>query len=60
MKKHQLIPHQTVGWWIEELKAFDPKLPVVLLAGADDPMFMLSIYESEINRKIVFIDVGRE
>jgi len=42
------------------LKAFDPKLPVVLFDAPRSPLFMLSVYETEINRKIVAIDVGDE
>jgi len=59
-RKSTIIPHQTVGWWIEQLKEFDPKLPVVLFdgPGANSALFCLSTYEMEINQKIVAIDVG--
>lgn len=51
------IKHQTVGWWIKQLQAYDPKKPVILLQGHNDPLFFLSDYDSE-DKQFVLIDVG--
>lgn len=54
------VEHQTVGWWIEQLKEFPADKPVILFTGFQKtPDFMLSIYESE-DKSAVFIDIGDE
>ncbi len=56
--------HQTVEWWIEQLKEFNPKA-VVHIASAPDspPMCMLGLYYADKKGgcediKKVWIDVG--
>jgi hypothetical protein len=55
--KSKFPKHQTVEFWIKELKEFDPKLLVKLADGPGTEEFqcMLSIYQ---HKKTVFIDIG--
>ena len=59
--------HQTVEWWIAQLKEFNPKAVVKLTDGpATKPMCMLSMYygfkqpyiDRVDNTKLVWIDIG--
>lgn len=51
---------QTVEWWIEQLKEFDPKTPVAIATGwGCPPLVMASIYKSG-DGKRVWIDVEEE
>ena len=51
--------HQTVEWWIEQLKEMPPKSVVKLSDGMSrDYMCMLSIYPLDHIANTVVIDIG--
>lgn len=60
-KKWRHPKHQTVKWWIEQLKALPPKAVVHIATGSFDPtLCMLGVYEDDEDKKKIYIDVGRE
>jgi len=60
MSKVKVIPHQTVGWLIEQLEMHPKDLPVVFSTGTLQPLlYVLSDYTID-NDSVVCIDIGDE
>lgn len=56
---------QTVEWWIEQLKEYNPKAVVAIYTGyGEKPNYMLSMYpvdgRLDDHTKCVAIDIGRD